>query len=81
MTAGECPPEALSTQLLSYLHNLQMMDVIVGYGREGQEGEYRSLVIEWCSHNHLHLNIKKTKEMITDFKRTKTQVVVARVIG
>ncbi|KAI4883500.1 hypothetical protein NFI96_024962 [Prochilodus magdalenae] len=45
---------------------------IVGCVRNGQEREYRSLVedfVEWCTTNHLKLNITKTKEMCIDFRR------------
>ncbi|KAI4891636.1 hypothetical protein NFI96_032089, partial [Prochilodus magdalenae] len=46
---------------------------IVGCVRNGQEREYRSLVedfVEWCTTNHLKLNITKTKEMCIDFRRS-----------
>src|SRR4029434_2838877 len=46
---------------------------VVGCMRDGQEGEYRSLVdnfVQWCRHNHLQLNATKTKEMVVDFRRS-----------
>ncbi|KAI4902349.1 hypothetical protein NFI96_003952 [Prochilodus magdalenae] len=46
---------------------------IVGCVRNGQEREYRSLVedfVEWCTTNHLKLNITKTKEMCIVFRRS-----------
>ncbi|KAI4878333.1 hypothetical protein NFI96_010154 [Prochilodus magdalenae] len=48
---------------------------IVGCVRNGQEREYRSLVedfVEWCTTNHLKLNITKTKEMCIDFRRSRS---------
>ncbi|KAI4905608.1 hypothetical protein NFI96_026862, partial [Prochilodus magdalenae] len=51
---------------------------IVGCVRNGQEREYRSLVedfVEWCTTNHLKLNITKTKEMCIDW--TKVQAFSA----
>lgn len=45
---------------------------IVACIREGEEGEYRSLVKdfgEWSQLNRLQLNISKTKEMVFDFHR------------
>ena len=48
--------------------------VIVGCIKDGQEGEYRSLVKDfmmWCRFNHLQLNASKTKEMVVDFRRKK----------
>ncbi|KAI4882175.1 hypothetical protein NFI96_005771 [Prochilodus magdalenae] len=47
---------------------------IVGCVRNGSGEEYRSLVedfVEWCTTNHLKLNITKTKEMCIDFRRSK----------
>ncbi|KAI4903986.1 hypothetical protein NFI96_007177 [Prochilodus magdalenae] len=47
---------------------------IVGCVCNGQEREYRSLVedfVEWCTTNHLKLNITKTKEMCIDFRRSR----------
>ena len=44
---------------------------IVGCIRDGQEGEYRSLVdnfVQWCRQNHLQLNTTKTKEMVVDYQ-------------
>ena len=46
---------------------------IVGCIRDGQEGEYRSLVdnfVQWCRKNHLQLNTSKTKEMVVDFRKS-----------
>ncbi|KAI4887111.1 hypothetical protein NFI96_003141 [Prochilodus magdalenae] len=47
---------------------------IVGCVRNGQEREYRSLVedfVEWCTTNHLRMNITKTKELCIDFRRSR----------
>ena len=47
---------------------------IVGCINGQQEAEYRGLVdsfIEWCSLNHLWLNVSKTKELVVDFCRIK----------
>ena len=47
---------------------------IVGCIRDGQDGEYRSLVedfVRWCRANHLQLNTTKTKEMVVDFRRSR----------
>merc|ERR1712035_13750 len=48
---------------------------VVGCIREGEEGEYRTLIdnfVEWSEQNHLRLNINKTREMVIDFRRKKT---------
>lgn len=45
---------------------------VVGCVREGEEGEYRTLVVnfvEWTEQNHLRLNVNKTREMVIDFWR------------
>ena len=30
--------------------------------------------VNWCNLNHLNLNVKKTKEMIVDFRKKKTEI-------
>ncbi|KAI3354522.1 hypothetical protein L3Q82_019033, partial [Scortum barcoo] len=44
---------------------------VVGCIREGEEGEYRTLVdnfVEWSEQNHLRLNVNKTRAMVIDFR-------------
>ncbi len=48
---------------------------VVGLISEGDETNYRNEVLEltaWCTLNNLELNITKTKELIIDFRRKKT---------
>lgn len=57
---------------------------IVGCIRDGQEGEYVSLVedfVKWCKHNHLQLNAAKTKEMVVDFRRSKPTMLPVSIEG
>ena len=45
---------------------------IVGCVSEGNELEYRSVImdfVDWCESNHLCLNTSKTKEMVIDLRR------------
>ena len=45
---------------------------VIGLIKNGNEVIYRSEVawlVDWCSNNNLELNIKKTKEMLIDFRR------------
>ena len=51
--------------------------VIVGLLDDNPENErnYRSVIeslVKWCSENYLNLNVKKTKEMVIDFKKKKS---------
>ena len=55
-----------------HLHKFSDNSAVVGCIREGQEGEYRTLVesfVEWPEQNHLRLNVDKTREMVIDFRR------------
>src|SRR4029434_2244387 len=57
---------------------------VVGCMRDGQEGEYRSLVdnfVQWCRHNHLQLNTTKTKEMVVDFRRSQPPLLPVSIGG
>ncbi|KAK3565650.1 hypothetical protein QTP86_013463 [Hemibagrus guttatus] len=50
---------------------------VVGCIRDGQESEYRGLLdnfVDWCTRNDLLLNGMKTKDMVVDFRRTKTLI-------
>ena len=57
---------------------------VVSCIREGEEGEYRTLVdglVEWSEQNHLRLNVDKTREMVIDFGRTKMPSQPLRIRG
>ena len=57
---------------------------VVGCIRDGQEGEYRSLVdnfVQWCRHNHLQLKTSKTKEMVVDFRRSQPPLLPVSIEG
>ena len=57
---------------------------VVGCIREGEEGEYRTLVdsfVEWSEQNHLRLNVDKTREMVIDFRRKKMPSQPLRIRG
>ena len=46
--------------------------------------EYRELVnrfVAWCGNNHLLLNVTKTKEMVVDFRRTRTKLNRISILG
>lgn len=49
--------------------------VIIGNINENNESMYKVVVntfVNWCDDNHLELNVKKTKEMVIDFRRNST---------
>ncbi|XP_060781055.1 uncharacterized protein LOC132888977 [Neoarius graeffei] len=57
---------------------------IVGCIKNGQEGEYRSLVddfVGWCRTNQLQLNTTKTKEMVMDFRRPVSSLLPVTIDG
>ena len=46
--------------------------MIIGKITDGNKNEYRSQVnsfVKWCDDNYLNLNVKKTKEMLIDFRK------------
>lgn len=60
---------------LCHLQKFSDDTTVVGYIRDGQEGEYRQLMdnfVEWCNRNHLLLNVGTTKKMVVGFRRTTT---------
>ena len=57
---------------------------LVGCISRGNEDEYRVNVnnfVTWCDHNHLQLNLGKTKELVVDLRRTKTTVNPVSIQG
>ncbi|KAI3365896.1 hypothetical protein L3Q82_000881 [Scortum barcoo] len=61
-----------------------MTQLLSGVIREGEEGEYRTLVdnfVEWSEQNHLRLNVNKTREMVIDFRRKKMPSQPLRIRG
>src|SRR4029434_2142808 len=57
---------------------------VVGCIRDGQKGEYRSLLdilVQWCRHIHLQLNTSKTKEMVVDFRRSRPPLLPVSIEG
>lgn len=50
---------------------------VVGLISNGNEAVYRDEVyrlVEWCTDNNLSLNIKKTKELVIDFRRHRKEL-------
>ncbi len=58
--------------IITPLSNSQTIRTVVGLITRGDESAYREEIkklMEWCTENNLALNIKKTKEVIIDFRR------------
>ena len=69
---------------LCHLQKCSDDSVVVGCIRDGQERGYRNLVemfVEWCTRNHLLLNVTKTKEMVVHFRRKRTMISLVTVMG
>uniref|UniRef100_A0A3Q3FR50 Centrosomal protein 78 n=1 Tax=Labrus bergylta TaxID=56723 RepID=A0A3Q3FR50_9LABR len=57
---------------------------VVGCINDGQEGEYRELVdkfVEWTGRYHLILNLDKTREMVINFRRKRTEPPPLCILG
>ena len=57
---------------------------IIGLIPFDNEEHYRKIVAdisEWCAKNDLELNIKKTKEIIIDFRKKKTPIMPFQING
>ncbi|KAI3375437.1 hypothetical protein L3Q82_021922 [Scortum barcoo] len=69
-----------------HLQNVSNDSAMVGCIRNGQESEYRELVnnfAEWFGRNRpfLLLNVNKTKEMVVDFTRKRTEAEPVNIMG
>ncbi len=59
--------------------NLRMDTTVVGLISNRDETNYRSEVSRlagWCSDNNLSLNVEKTKEIVVDFRRVHTSMLL-----
>ncbi len=68
-----CNPAHASNTIIKFADDTTVVGLISG----GEESAYRDEVEQlsvWCSKNNLILNTTKTKELIIDFKRKKTDI-------
>ncbi|XP_076862714.1 nuclear respiratory factor 1 isoform X2 [Brachyhypopomus gauderio] len=68
----DCTPEHPSNLFIKFADDT----TVVGLISDNDETHYRSEVsrlASWCEHNNLSLNTDKTKEIVVDFRRTRTQ--------
>lgn len=57
---------------------------IVGFISVGEEMDYQNMVdsfVMWCEQNYLKLNVTKTKELIVEFRRSRTPVTPVSIQG
>ena len=55
------------------MHRYIYDTIVIGLIGNDNKQEYRdtvSYVSSWCNENHLNLNAGKTKEMLSDFRKT-----------
>jgi hypothetical protein len=67
-----------STTVMKYADDT----VIIGLVKDDDESEYRNnikSVSDWCTANHLDLNVSKTKEIVFDFRRNISPESTSRV--
>ena len=63
----DCAVDKVSTDMVKFADDT----TLCGHITDNDEGQYREEVtnlVRWCDQNNLLLNVKKTKEMIIDFK-------------
>ncbi|XP_038144350.1 uncharacterized protein LOC119785667 [Cyprinodon tularosa] len=67
---NDCRPRLRSNHILKYADDTTVVDLI----RDNNEAAYREEVrhlVDWCRGNNLILNVKKTKEIIIDFRKSR----------
>ncbi|XP_062859991.1 polycystin-1 [Trichomycterus rosablanca] len=67
----DCVPLHTSNTLIKFADDT----TVVGRIKDNDESAYREEIqhlVAWCSSNNLHLNTDKTKELIVDFRKTKS---------
>ncbi|KAF7644409.1 hypothetical protein LDENG_00222340, partial [Lucifuga dentata] len=69
----DCTPAHSSNSIIKFVDDT----TVVGFISGGDESVYRDKVERlsvWCTDNNLVLNTTKTKELITDYRRNKTDI-------
>ncbi len=68
----DCVPSHNNTKIIKFADDTTVIGLITG----GAEKDYRAEIaglVTWCQTNNLSLNIEKTKEMIIDPRRRRSQ--------
>ena len=68
--------DCVATQTPNHIVKFAEDTAVVGLVSGGDESAYREEVASlelWCAENHLSLNVKKTKEIVVDFRKKKTK--------
>ena len=67
----DCVPRHKNNMFVKFTDDTTVMGLI----HKNEESSYRevNLFESWCRDNNLVLNVEKTKEMIVDFRRSKTK--------
>ena len=76
---NDCISNTRNCQIIKYADDTAIIGNIVN----DDESSYRKQItefVEWCDNNFLELNVKKTKELIVDFRKIKpsTQKIVVK---
>ncbi|KAL8582814.1 hypothetical protein ACOMHN_066830 [Nucella lapillus] len=67
---ADCRSDDVTTLLIKFADDTSLSGLIL----KNDKAVYRHAVdelVDWCSTNHLELNVSKTKEIIMDFRRNK----------
>ena len=75
---NDCKSSNESCTIIKYADDT----AVIGNIQNEDESIYREQVqsfVDWCKFNHLNLNVKKTKEMILDFRKHKNDHVLVSV--
>lgn len=73
LLTNSCSPAHVSNTIVKFANNTTVLGLISG----GDESAYRHEVEQlrvWCRENNLLLNTSKTKELVIDFRKKKTDI-------
>jgi hypothetical protein len=69
---SDCRATHPNCRFIKYADDTVLVNLIDKRGDNTFVREQTNVFVQWCTKNHLTLNIKKTKDMIVDFGRTAT---------
>ena len=76
----DCKSESSQNLILKFADDTSL----IGQISHNDESTYRTEVdslVQWCSLNNLSLNVKKTKEIVIDYRRNTTEILPLKIHG
>ena len=69
-----------SNTIIKFANDTRVVGLITDNNETSYREEVRDLAV-WCRNNNLYLNLIKTKKMIVDYRKRRTEQAIIRIDG